>query len=91
MPKFLAVHSLPTSATMEEALIPLGKKTKADSTVDAYWVRSWCPLDETGKIFRILCEWNAVNVEAIRKVLANVPVPLEGVYPMLVVDSEDFR
>jgi hypothetical protein len=91
MPKFLAVHPLPTFATMEEAFIPIGKKAKADSTADAYWVRSWCPLDEKGKIFRILCEWNAVSAEAVRKVQAKVPVPLKGVYPMLVVDSEDSR
>jgi hypothetical protein len=48
MPKFLAVHPLPTSATMEEAFIPIGKKAKADSTADAYWVRSWCPLISRG-------------------------------------------
>jgi len=36
-------------------------------------------------------EWNAVNAEAVRKVLAKVTVPLEGVCPMMAVDSEDFR
>jgi hypothetical protein len=91
MPKFLVVHPLPTSTTIEEAFIPAGKNAKAYSNADAYWVRSWCPLDEKGKVFRILSEWNAVNAEAVRKVLARVPLPLEGVYLMLVVDSEDFR
>jgi len=91
MTKFLAVHSLPAPATVEEAT-PLGKKVKANATVDAYWVRSWCQLNEEGKIVKILCEWNAVNKEAVRKVLARVPeMPLEGIYPMIVVDSEDFR
>ena len=42
MTKFLAVHPLPAPATVEEAT-PLGKKAKANATVDAYWVRSWCP------------------------------------------------
>ena len=90
MPKFLAVHPLKAPATIEEAT-PAGKAAKANSTVDAYWVCSWSQLDEKGKIVKILCQWNAVNIEAVRKVLAKVPVPLEGIYPMMVVDSEDFR
>jgi hypothetical protein len=90
MPKFLAVHPLPSPATMEEAT-PMGKKAKANSTVDAYWVRSWCQLDQKGKIVKILCEWNGTNIDAVRKVLAKVPLPLEGIYPMTVVDSEDYR
>jgi hypothetical protein len=48
-------------------------------------------LDEKGKIVKILCEWNAPNVEAVRKVLAKAPMPLEGIYPMMIVDSEDYR
>ena len=91
MPKFLAVHPLPTPATIEEAT-PLGKKVKANSTVDAYWVASWLQLNEEGKVVKTLCEWSAVNVEAIKKVLAKVPeLPTEGIYPLMKVDSEDFR
>lgn len=91
MTKFLAVHPLPAPATVEEAT-PLGKKAKANATVDAYWVRSWCQLNKEGKIVKILCEWNAVNKEAVRKVIARVPeMPLEGIYPMIVGASEDFR
>jgi len=70
MPKFLVVHTLPTPATAEEAT-PIGKKEKANATVDAYWVKSWCQLNEEGKIVKILCEWNAVNAEAVREVVAN--------------------
>ena len=91
MPKFLVVHTLPAPATVEEAT-PLGKKAKASVTVDAYWVKSWGQLNEEGKIVRIYCEWNAVDAESIRKVLAKVPeLPVDGIYPMMIVDSEDFR
>ena len=91
MPKFLAVHPLPSPATIEE-VTPIGKKAKASSTVDAYWVRSWGQLNEKGKIVKILCEWNAINIEAVRKILSKVPnLPTEGIYPMMIVDSEDFR
>ena len=73
-------------------LLPLSKKAKANATVDAYWVRSWRQLNKESKIVKILCEWNAVNMEAVRKVIARVPeMPLEGIYPMIVVDPEDFR
>jgi len=55
-------------------------------------VRSWIQLSEEGKIVKILCEWNAENAEAIHKVLAKVPrLPVDGIYPMMMVDSEDFR
>lgn len=92
MPKFLVVHPpLPAPATVEE-LTPLGKKVKANSTLDAYWVRSWLQCDEEGKIVRLSCEWNAVDAESVREVLAKVPeLPVEGIYPMMIVDSEDFR
>ena len=91
MPKFLVVHTLPAPATVEEAA-SIGKKTKANCTVDAYWVKSWAQLNEEGKIAKILCEWNAVNAEAVHKVVAKVPeVPVDGIYPMIIVDSEDFR
>jgi len=85
-------HTLPAPATVEEAT-PLGQKVKANVTVDAYWVKSLCQLNDEGKIVKILCEWNAVDVEPIRKVLArSIPeLPLDGIYPRIIVDSEDFR
>lgn len=90
MPKFLVVHPIPTPVTTEEAA-PVGKAAKANSTVDAYWVKSWAQLNQEGKIVKILCEWNATNAEAVRQVLKKVPAPCEGPYPMIVVDSEDYR
>jgi len=91
MPKFLAVHTLPAPATVEEAT-PLGKKVKANVTIDTYWVKSLLQLNDEAKVVKVLCEWNAVDVESIRKVLANVPeLPIDGIYLMIIVDSEDFR
>ena len=50
------------------------------------------PGENQGKIVKILCEWNGVNIGAVRKVLAKVPeLPVEGVYPLTLIDSEDFR
>jgi len=91
MPKFLVVHTLPTPVAMDEAT-PLGKKARANITLDAYWVKSWAQLNEEGKIVKIYCEWNAVDAESIRKVTAKVPeLPVDGIYPMAIVDSENFR
>jgi len=91
-PKFLAVHPLQAPATFQE-FAPVAKRAKAASSVDAYWVSSWCQLNEAGKITKLLCQWNAANIEAVRNAVCgrNVPLPLEAVYPMAVVDSEDFR
>jgi hypothetical protein len=90
MPKFLVVHPLPKPVTVEEGA-PVAKAAKANSTVDAYWVDSWCQLNEEGKIVKIFCQWNATNAKAVREVLKKVPAPAEGPYPMAVVDSEAYR
>jgi hypothetical protein len=91
MPKFLAVHVMPTPVTVAEGT-PLAKKVKANITVDAYWVRSVAQLNKEGKIAKFLCEWNATSIEAIHKVLTKIPeLPTEGIYPMANLDSEDFR
>jgi hypothetical protein len=75
---------------MEEAT-PLGKKAKSLCTADAYWVSSWAQLNDEGKIVKILCEWNGIDLETVKKVIEESGMPTEGVYPMTKVDSEDFR
>jgi hypothetical protein len=90
MPKFLAVHPLPKPATVEEAT-PLGKKVKSLCTADAYWVVSWCQLNDQGRVMKILCEWNGKDLKTVKNVVDKSGLPCEGVYPMMKVDSEDFR
>jgi hypothetical protein len=90
MPKFLAMHPIPTPITLQEAT-PVAKAAKANSTLDAYWVRSWAQMNEEGKIVKIFCEWNAANADAVLQVLKKVPAPYEGPFPMAIVDSEDYR
>lgn len=88
--KFLAVHTLPTPLTPQEA-IAIGKKARENITVDAYWIKSWAQLNDGGKIVKIYCEWNGKTMEDVYEVLRKSQLPLDGLYPMLVVDPEDFR
>jgi len=91
MGKFLVLHTLRSPTAPDEAS-PLAQKVKASSTLDAYWVGSWGQLDKEGKITKIYCEWDAKDVESIRKVLAKVPeLPVDGIYPLLKIDSESYR
>ena len=91
MGKFLAAHTLPSPATIEEAGV-FAKKAKANVTLDAYWIGATIQLNEQGKAVKIFCEWNAKDAESIRKVLAKVPgLPVDGVYPMAKVDAESYR
>ncbi len=90
MPKFLAIHTMPTPPTIEQAT-PIAKMVKANSTTGAYWVRSWAQTNAEGKIEKLFCEWNAQDVEGIKKALEGVPLQTEGIYPMTIVDSEDYR
>ncbi len=86
----MVVHPIPAPITTAEAT-PVAKAAKANSTVDAYWVNSWGQLNEEGKVVKIFCQWNGKNAEAVSEVLKKIPAPCEGPYPMMVVDSEDFR
>jgi hypothetical protein len=89
--KFLAVHTLPSPVTVEQA-DPFGKAAKANCSADAYWVGSWIQMNEQGKATKIFCEWDAKDAESVRKVLAKVPgLPVDGVYPMGKVDAESYR
>jgi len=91
MPKFLAVHPLAAPTSVEETA-PLAKKIKASCTVNAYWIQSWAQLNAEGKAVKVLCQWDAVNARAIQQVLAKFPeLPTEGVYPMMIINAEDFR
>jgi hypothetical protein len=91
MAKFLVVHPAGKKLTVEAAT-PVGKAVKANHTVDAYWVRSWYAREE-GKLY---CEWDAKDVESIRKVMAKATpdFPVEGIYKLdaeFMVNSENFR
>jgi hypothetical protein len=76
--------------TAEEGA-PVAKMVRANSTKDTYWVRSWAQGNDEGKLTKLFCEWNAASAEDIRNVLKNIPVPTEGIYPLAIVDSEDYR
>jgi hypothetical protein len=90
MPKYMAIHTLPEPMEAD-AVAPIAKKVKAYSTLDAYWVGTWVQLNDEGKVLRFICEWNAKNPEAVKKVFSKVPeLPYDGVYPMTKLDSEDF-
>jgi len=91
VPKFMALHTLPEPMEAE-AVTPLAKKVRANATLDAYWVGTSVQLNEEGKVLRFICEWNAKDAEAVQKVFNKVPeLPVDGIYPMTKLDSENFR
>lgn len=93
MGKFLCVH--PVGGSMDpDAATPLAKAIKANSTTDAYWIRSWYAPEE-GKFY---CEWDAKDADSVRGVVekatsqSGIQFPLEGVYALpLTVFGEDYR
>lgn len=83
MAKFLAVHTMTTPLTREEAMA-VARNVKDNCAVDTHWVKSWVQLNDDGKIVKIYCEWSSKSMDAVRKVLEKTQIPLDGIYPMMV-------
>jgi len=65
-------------------------------TETPYWIGSWIQLDDKGNVSRIICEWDAKDVESLNKIfeqlLKEIPgFPVEGPYPMMKMDGESYR
>jgi len=91
MGKFLATHTLPSPATLDEAGV-FAKAAKANCSSNAYWIGASIQLNEQGKATKIFCEWDAKDAASIRQVLAKIPgLPVDGVYPIAKVDGEAYR
>jgi hypothetical protein len=62
-------------------------------TAEAYWIESWCRTNAEGKAVQVYCRWDAANPQIVREVVAkHMPeMPVEGIYPLLTIDSGDFR
>ena len=95
MGKFLGIHTLQSPTPIDQTE-PVGKAAKALSNPDAYWTGSWVQLDDKGKVSRIICEWDAKDVESINKILKQIlkkipGFPVDGPYPMMKVDGESYR
>ena len=87
----MAVHTLPEPME-NEAVAPLARKVAANATLEAYWVGTQVQLNDEGKVTRFICEWNAKDAKSVEDVFAKVPeLPYDGVYPMMKLDSIDFR
>jgi len=93
MPKFLVVHAtLPTPMSLEQA-VPLLKRMAGSMTAEAYWIASWCQANAEGKAVKVFCRWDATSLDAVREAVAKLmpEMPVEGVYPLVALDSGDFR
>ena len=90
--KFLVVHPLKAPMSLEDG-VPLMKRIAAGMTAEAYWITSWGQFNEEGKVVKVLCHWDAASAEVVRAAVARLcpELPLEGVYPMMVMNSGDFR
>jgi hypothetical protein len=93
MPKFLVVHkAFPTPMSVEQAA-PLLKRATGAMTAEAYWINSLCQANAEGKAVKVWCRWDGESLEAVRDAVAKLipEMPVEGVYPLVTLDSGDFR
>ncbi len=94
MAKFILYHPLPIPMDLAQ-VEPVARLAKRHSGADAYWVGSWVQLDAQGKAVRIVCEWDAKDLATVaaitKKLVQEIPVPVEGPYPMIKVDGETYR
>jgi hypothetical protein len=93
MPKFLVVHQpFPTPMSVEQAT-PLLKRATNSMTAEAYWISSFCQANAEGKAVKVWCRWDGTSIEAVREAVAKLmpEMPVEAVYPLMTLDSGDFR
>ena len=93
MPKFLVVHTpFKTPMSVEEA-VPLLKRASGSMTAEAYWISSFCQANAEGKAVKVYCRWDGISLEAVRNAVGKLmpEMPVEGVYPLMTLDSGDFR
>jgi len=76
-----------------EQAAPLLKRLAGSMTAEAYWIASYCLTNEEGKVVKAMCRWDATSLEAVKEAVAKLmpEMPVESVYPLLVLDSGDFR
>jgi hypothetical protein len=62
-------------------------------TAEAYWISSFWQANEEGKAVKVYCRWDGISLEAIQKAVRKLipEMPLEGVYPLMTLNSGDFR
>jgi len=85
IPKFLAVHEMAEPISVEVAAT-MGRKVRDLTTQEVRWISTWIQLTEEGLIKRIYCCWESPDAESIKRILNEAQFPLEGIYPMAVVD-----
>ena len=93
MPKFLVIHkAFPTPLSLEQA-VPLLKRATGAMTAEAYWISSFCQANADGKAVQVWCRWDGVSLKAVQDAVAKLlpEMPVEGVYPLMTLDSGDFR
>ena len=92
MSKYLATHPVEPAANME-AVGPIAKKAKAGLSTDAYWVKSWLKLNDSGQVEAIYCEWDGKDAQSVKDAIMNtIPeLPFSEVNEMAEIHSEDFR
>ena len=80
MPRFIATHSIPFT---EEALVKLAKEEAPKfSETEVTWIRTYCDFDDN----KFFCEWEAPAKEAIEKILKDLNIPFDGIYPVRIFD-----
>ena len=93
MPKFLVVHAPFETPISPEEAAPLLMRATSSMTAEAYWISSYCQANEEGKAVKVYCRWDGVSLEAVQKAVSKLipEMPVEGVYPLMTLDSGDFR
>jgi hypothetical protein len=93
MPKYVVVHTPFSTPLSIEQATPLLKRLAGSMTAEAYWVASWCQTNAEGKAVKAFCRWDGSSLEIVRKAAERLlpEMPIETVYPIITLDSGDFK
>jgi len=88
MARFLALHTADPRLFATDPSFALQRKILRALTSEAWCIRTFLAAG-AGKI---ACEWEASSEQALIDAIAKVPeIPVDGIYPMRVIEWEDVK
>lgn len=92
MEKFISIHQFPVPLTQREGFeLTIKGRELAEASGKVKFLKAWVQVitrTSERRVSRAYCLWEAPDVESVMEVVGEARVPVEGVYPVVVLEPE---